>query len=169
MHLLHCQEIIDRAADIPGEEETLLWKFITALHVFLCPDCGDKLDRVSQVKEVMREDFFPVVAVPECRSLEDTIMAQVGTEIPELYHISSEMEEDNAVELSFRRWIIAGLVLLCSVFLLFFGLGFDRLQALGGNSFLLPVGITVAVFVSGYGAMFIGTHIKELSARFGLH
>jgi hypothetical protein len=37
------------------------------------------------------------------------------------------------------------------------------------SSFLLPIGITIGVIVTGYGALFIGSHRKELSDRFGLH
>jgi hypothetical protein len=37
-----------------------------------------------------------------------------------------------------------------------------------GSSFLLPIGITVGAVVSAYGALFIGSHLKELSHRFNL-
>ena len=36
-------------------------------------------------------------------------------------------------------------------------------------SFLLPVGITIGVVLTTYGALFIGSHLKELSERFGLY
>jgi hypothetical protein len=35
-------------------------------------------------------------------------------------------------------------------------------------SFLLPVGITVGIVLTSYGALFIGGHLKELSERFRL-
>jgi hypothetical protein len=38
-----------------------------------------------------------------------------------------------------------------------------------GSSFLLPVGITIGAVVTGYGAFFIGSHLKELSSRFRIH
>jgi hypothetical protein len=38
-----------------------------------------------------------------------------------------------------------------------------------GSSFLLPVGITIGAVLTGYGALFIGSHLKELSSRFRIH
>jgi hypothetical protein len=38
-----------------------------------------------------------------------------------------------------------------------------------GSSFLLPIGITIGAIVSAYGALFSGSHLKELSSRFNLH
>jgi hypothetical protein len=35
-------------------------------------------------------------------------------------------------------------------------------------SYLLPVGITIGIVLTSYGALFIGSHLKELSERFGL-
>jgi uncharacterized membrane protein YoaK (UPF0700 family) len=37
------------------------------------------------------------------------------------------------------------------------------------SSFLLPIGMTVGAIVSAYGALLIGSHLKELSDRFNLH
>jgi hypothetical protein len=37
-----------------------------------------------------------------------------------------------------------------------------------GSSFLLPVGITIGIVLTCYGALFIGSHLKELSSRFRL-
>jgi hypothetical protein len=37
-----------------------------------------------------------------------------------------------------------------------------------GLSFLLPLGITVGVVLTCYGALFIGSHLKELSKHFNL-
>jgi hypothetical protein len=45
---------------------------------------------------------------------------------------------------------------------------FEKVAHRQGSSFLIPVGITIGVVVTGYGALFIASHLKELSERFGL-
>jgi hypothetical protein len=37
-----------------------------------------------------------------------------------------------------------------------------------GSSYLGPLGITIGAALTCYGAVFIGSHVKELSERFGL-
>ena len=78
-------------------------------------------------------------------------------------------EAEGPVALSFRVWVIAGLIILISLASAFFGLDFAKVAAEGGTVFLLSVGITVGMVVSVYGALLIGAHLKELSSRFGLH
>jgi hypothetical protein len=70
---------------------------------------------------------------------------------------------------SFRSWVIAGLIILVSLSSSFFNLDFVETVASYGSSFLLPVGLTIGIVVTGYGALFIGSHLKELSTRFRLH
>ena len=81
-----------------------------------------------------------------------------------------ETEEIYAVPggLSTRGWVIAGLIILVSLVTAFFGLDFQKLALETGMSFLLPVGITIGIVLTSYGALFIGSHLKELSERFGL-
>jgi hypothetical protein len=33
---------------------------------------------------------------------------------------------------------------------------------------MIPIGITIGIMLTGYGALFIGSHLKEFSERFGL-
>jgi hypothetical protein len=65
--------------------------------------------------------------------------------------------------------VITGLVVLVSLVTAFLGFDFERIAASQGSSFLLPLGLTIGVVISGYGAVFIGSHLKELSSRFRLH
>jgi hypothetical protein len=46
---------------------------------------------------------------------------------------------------------------------------FIKIAASEGSSYMLPLGITIGAAVTCYGAVFIGSHLKELSRRFGLH
>jgi hypothetical protein len=70
---------------------------------------------------------------------------------------------------SLSRWVITGLILLFSLSSAFFVMDFVKVAAKEGSSYLLPLGITIGAVLSCYGAIFIGSHVKELSERFGLH
>ena len=70
--------------------------------------------------------------------------------------------------LTTRGWVIAGFVILVSLVTAFFGLEFNNIAGEAGKSFMLPMGITIGIVLTSYGALFIGSHLKELSERFGL-
>jgi hypothetical protein len=65
--------------------------------------------------------------------------------------------------------VIIGFIILISLSTAFFGMDFIHIAAFAGSSFLLPVGLTFGGILTGYGAIFIGSHLKELSAWFRLH
>jgi hypothetical protein len=106
----------------------------------------------------MTEDFFPPAP-----GLEDSIMAKVALEIEE-----EQPQTASVGGLSTRGWVIAGLIILISLATAFFGFDFKRIVGEMGTSFLLPASITIGIVLTTYGAFFIGSHLKELSERFGL-
>ena len=69
---------------------------------------------------------------------------------------------------SFRVWVIIGVFVLFSLSSSFFGMNFVEIANAEGLSFLLPVGLTIGIVVTCYGAFFIGSHLEELSSRFKL-
>jgi hypothetical protein len=119
-------------------------------------DWIEKMERYQSAKTIMKEDFFP--PSPE---LENSIMAKIESEQEdEVYAVAGG--------LSTHGWVIAGVVILISLVTVFFGLDFQHLALESGMSFVLPMGITVGIVLTTYGALFIGSHLKELSERFGL-
>jgi hypothetical protein len=131
-----------------------------ALHTLWCPDCAQEIERYKISRDILREDFFP-----PSPGLEDAIMARIA-----VLEERSEAEETPALPggLSTRGWVIAGLIIFACMATAFFGLDFQKLAHETGISFLLPVGITFGGVLTTYGALFIGSHLKELSERFGL-
>jgi hypothetical protein len=115
--------------------------------------------RLEAVREILRSDFLP--PVPE---LEDSIMDRINADTMEILY----EEQNPACEVSFRGWVITGFVVLISLAMSLFGMDFMRMIPDVASSFLLPVGITIGVIVTSYGALFIGSHLKELSDRFGI-
>jgi len=119
-------------------------------------DWIEKMEHYQSAKTIMKEDFFP-----PSPNLEDSIMAKIEAE-----------QEESAYApvggLSTHGWVIAGVIILISLVTSFFGLDFQQLALKSGMSFMLPIGITIGIVLTTYGALFIGSHLKELSERFGL-
>jgi hypothetical protein len=132
-----------------------------AVHVFLCKRCASKLRRFEDARELLAG--IPDSFVPVDVDFEDTIMAR----------LCAEEEGDPAFDIpggfSTKGWVIAGVVILVSLSTSFFSGDFISIAVSQGSAFLLPLGIMIGILVSAYGALFIGSHLKEFSERFRLH
>jgi hypothetical protein len=164
---------MDKVYEYSGEESVpLLVQIQIALHLFFCADCTQAYKRFEVTRDVLKNDFLP--PAPD---FSDPIMMQVYKEEDLTENTFAEIdltgeglnETSNApAGLSTRAWVIIGLAVLLSLASSFFGLDFNKLADTAGMSFLLPIGITIGVVLTVYGAFFIGSHLKELSERFGL-
>ncbi|WP_461255136.1 peptidoglycan-binding protein [Treponema sp. R80B11-R83G3] len=156
---MNCLKIMDlyHEAQEGGEDSiSLLSQIQVWAHSLFCPVCAEKIERYEAAKILMKEDFFP-----SSPALEETIMARIDAE-------QADEARDTVGGFSTQSWVIAGLVILISLATVFFGFDFQRLALESGMSFMLPVGITIGIVLTTYGALFIGSHLKELSERFGL-
>jgi hypothetical protein len=145
-----------------GERMSLPLRIRIALHVFFCPSCAQEFERLRVTQDMLRNDFFPA-----CPGFEESVMTMIERD--------EEMDAAECPEfsvlpggLSTRGWVIAGLVIFFSLATAFVGLDFNYIALKAGMSFLLPVGITIGIVLTSYGALFIGGHLKELSERFRL-
>ena len=158
---MNCAKILDMVYEYSGEEPgsmPLLAQMQVGLHLLFCPDCAQAVERFEVCRDMLRFDFMP-----PSPGLEDTVMGMIA------------VEEGNSLEeaeipggFSTRGWVIAGLVMLVSLATVFFGLEFNKIALAAGMSFMIPVGITIGLALTSYGALFIGSHLKELTERFGL-
>ena len=163
---MKCAEVLDKVYEYSGwEQQTedplpLLTQIQINLHLLICPDCAQEVERFEVTRDILRYDFLP-----SSPGLENSIMARIAVE-------EAAMQTEDVIEvpggISTRGWIITGLVILVSLATVFLGLDFNRIARGAGMSFLLPVGITIGAVLTSYGALFIGSHLKELSQRFGL-
>ena len=145
-----------------GETMPLLEQLQVTLHLFFCSDCTRHSELLDTSNEILNNDFFP--PAPD---LENSIMSIIAAEEND----ALEMQETEALVpggLSTRGWVITGIIILVSLTSLFFGFEYNNIVLSQGNSFLLPLGITIGIVLTSYGALFIGSHLKELSKRFGL-
>ncbi|MDR2049275.1 MAG: peptidoglycan-binding protein, partial [Treponema sp.] len=113
--------------------------------------------RFEDARELLVSGF-----IPSSPDFTDAIMDKIYAEE------QGEEVFDIPGGVSTRGWVIAGIIILVSLATSFFGGDFISIAASQGSSFLLPLGILIGIIVSAYGALFIGSHLKELSERFRL-
>ena len=159
---MSCERILDKVYEYSGDPDAmpLVTRIRIGLHLLVCPDCAQEVERFEVCRDILRSEFLPPAP-----GLEDAVMAMIAAE-------QNEAAEAEGAELpggfSIRGWIIAGLVMLVSLATAFFGLDFNKVALAAGMSFMIPVGITIGIALTCYGALFIGSHLKEFSERFGL-
>jgi hypothetical protein len=135
-----------------------------SIHLLLCPRCAEKAARLEAARNIMKIDFFPL-APDFSDSIMDTICAEAFDDPADMSFDAEELSP----AIPFGGWVFTGFIVLLSLASAFIGMDFITVAAAQGSSFLLPVGITIGVIITGYGAIFIGSHLKELSDRFRLH
>ena len=147
------------AVDLSEKDEilSLLTRIRIELHLLFCNKCTEELRNLQYLEEIMKTDF-----IPHCPDFEKTVMECLYEEA------DPEEEIDAPAGFSFRGWVLIGFFVLLSLSSSFFGISFGIIANEEGLSFLLPVGITIGIVLTCYGALFIGSHLKELSTRFGL-
>jgi hypothetical protein len=123
------------------------------LHRLFCRRCAEEMRLLEGLKSIRETDFFP-----ESPDLGARIMEQIRRE-----ELCTEGDAEPAQGVSLRSWVITGCIILFSLSTVFFGFDFIKIASFHGSSFLLPVGLTIGCIVTGYGAVFIGSHLKELS------
>jgi len=161
---MNCERVLEKVYEM-DDSMSLLTRIRIGLHIITCPDCAQEVERFEVCRDILRNDFFPTSILDAAPALEDTVMAMAAA------------EEDNAMEqesveisggFSTRGWVIAGLVMLVSLATIFFGLDFNKVAVAAGMKFMIPIGITIGMALTCYGALFIGSHLEEFTERFGL-
>jgi hypothetical protein len=142
------------------DDEPSLWKrFNLACHILFCKSCAMRLETWEHTRFLLQTKFFP--PSPDFSNI---IMNRIYNE-----EAGTEEENEQALEIggfSTRGWVIAGLVMFVSFATAFFGNDFSSMAR--NEAFLLPMGLIIGIVLTGYGALFIGSHLKELSDRFKL-
>lgn len=149
---MKCEEKIDKILcadeDAPLSLVTHLQFFF---HTFFCDHCRCIMKRYEDSAELMRNDFFY-----DTPDMSDSIMHQVLRE--ETIAEDAEMYE----WVSFKKWIVAGCIILVSLVSAFFGFNFNEVAVSRDSSYMLSIGLVIGLIVSIYGLLFIGTQMKQL-------
>lgn len=149
---MKCDEKLDK---ILCTDDEVSLSFITRLqfffHSFFCDYCRSVIEQYEDSRELMKNDFF--YDIPD---MSDEIMNQVLRE-------ETVLEDAEIHEwISFKKWIIAGCIILVSLVSAFFGFNFNTVAASGDSSYMLSIGLVIGLIVSIYGLLFIGTQMKQL-------
>lgn len=153
---MNCSKILEMIYD-DSENLSVFNHAQIWLHTIICPDCAQEIEKYQVTRDILTEDFFPFTP-----DLEDSIMSRVETE--DLYTETETVPGG----FSTKGWVITGLVIFISLATAYFGFDGRSLIAEAGASFLLPMGITIGSVLTVYSVIFIGTHLKELTERFGI-
>jgi len=155
---MNCAKILDLVYE--QEDMSLFNRIRVGLHLMVCPDCAQEVERFEVCRDILHNDFM----FPE-PDLEDSVMAMISDGEEETAEICEAKVPGG---FSIRGWIIAGIVMFVSLATVFFGLEFNKVALIAGMAFTIPIGITIGIALTSYGALFIGSHLKDLSERFGL-
>ena len=161
---MNCDELLDRLYEYCGETLPGPLYLRIKLHCLFCPQCAQELERFELAQDILRNDFIPPGA-----DFTGAVMAKLRAEDTVADSGETEGLWGEAAGVSLRGWVLAGLILFFSLASAFLGMDFIKIAASEGSSYMLPLGITIGAAVTCYGAIFIGSHLKELSQRFGLH
>jgi hypothetical protein len=155
---MKCNNLADVVYDGLDGGMPFMERLTAFIHILFCRRCAAGFNRLNNVRNMLKMDYLPLSP-----DFEDAVMARIYAE---------EAFEKDPVEIpggvSTRGWVIAGCVIVVSLATVFFGKDFAIVANSHGSSFLLPLGIITGIVVTGYGSLFIGSHIKELSERFHL-
>jgi hypothetical protein len=158
-----CRYAMDKIFEYYGEESIpFIEKIRLQIHLFFCPSCAEETRKLELINGMLPEFF------PSAPSFEDRVMEQIEAEAFSEQDIGEAIPEVPG-GFSFRTWVVIGFFILVSLSSSFFGMDFLKVAASQGSSFLVPLGITIGIVLTGYGAFFIGSHLKELSSHFKLH
>jgi hypothetical protein len=150
---MSCAKILDIVYE--QEDMSLLNRIRVGMHLLVCPDCAQEVERFEVCRDILHNDFM--YPAPD---LEDSIMSMISAE--EAVNTAETAEARDAEVIggfSIRGWIIAGIVMLVSLATVFFGLEFNKVAHIAGMAFTIPIGITIGIALTSYGALFIGSHL----------
>jgi hypothetical protein len=155
---------IDKIVESSGDEDfSLFGQARIFLHLLFCGECAEKAKKFEALRELMRTGFFP-----PSPGFEETIMAKLPEGEGEDTAEFPGAVPDVPGGVSTLGWALIGCFILISLATSFFGSGFAKVADAQGSSFLLPLGLTIGAVLTGYGVLFIGSHLRELSVRFRL-
>jgi hypothetical protein len=120
------------------------------VHALRCAACRAEIHRVSRSLSLLRR----YQVEPEGEILL-SVMAKIRC-MPE--------STDTSPEQSLAGWLVAGLILMVSMFLVPFGEAFDWADTSFGMGFSLPLSLVLGSAMTVYATLFVMTHMERCRA-----
>lgn len=146
---MYCEKAMDSVVEKLGDGPLSLE---VHLHLLRCPSCRAEAARLRKAARELATLPFP--AAPD---LEDSIMAAIRRE-----------QAPEPAPIAFRDWVAVGVLIAAAAALSPLGATFGWLVGLLGSGLTMPIALTMGIALTAYCALFIGTHLDELSERFHL-
>ena len=121
-------------------------------HLLRCPSCAAAAAKMDAALRSLRED-----ALPSAPDFSDPIMRAI--------RLLPRPEVD---PVSFRDWAIGGAVIFAALGIAPLNASFKWVKTAFGSDFMLPLNIVMGLLIAGYCALFIGTHLKQLTEKANL-
>ncbi|GMO37119.1 MAG: hypothetical protein Ta2F_13290 [Termitinemataceae bacterium] len=185
---MKCQKIQDylygmhtRSYDgVPVDFISPFDKLRLTLHLLNCPVCSAHKELIKKTHAVIRQNFFEQVPSETSAVFADSVMEMIYNRSEQnanetvaieqsecLMNTIDDVKTDDEI-ISIRAWIITGVLIFLSLFAAYFGVNLLHTDP-QNIKFLLYIGLTVGGVITAYSAIFIGSHLQELSAKFGIN
>ena len=151
-----CQRAMELIDQNGGEDPVpSLSRIRLAFHLAHCQTCSAELARLERVYTFLRTDY-----ISEAPDLSSAIMKEICVPL--------ETEIAVGEPVSFKNWVVVGVILFFSLLLSSVGLEISAPGILLRSHILLPITLTLGFGVTIYGGVFIASHMEDFSERFGL-
>jgi hypothetical protein len=156
---MNCDKVLDFLYDTEysGYRFSFIARLLVFFHISHCPKCAAHRRALQSASDCLKEDFFPPAS-----GIAEKVMALLGDDD------AFTLRHQGYAAMSFRSWLIAGLAVLVSLSSASLGVGYLTPANMRTVYFTLAVGITVGAVITAFVAIFIGSHIAELSRWLGL-
>ncbi|MDR3162121.1 MAG: peptidoglycan-binding protein, partial [Spirochaetaceae bacterium] len=127
-------ELMDKVVESSGESLPLGLRLRIGVHLLFCPRCAAEAARFEAARKLLRTAAFPPAP-----ALESLIMERIEA--------ASAEDSEIAGEISFRSWVVTGVIIILSLSSAFIGMNARQIAPGDWTAFLLPLGLTVGIFV----------------------
>ncbi len=129
--------------------KNLPWRI--KFHILFCKNCRQEIRKLTEeLNSLTCKTPFYIT-----RDISDDVM-----------NIINNFRTVQQKNMSNFKWIAAGAIMLSSMFLVSFSNSMIWLKSTFGSSFIIPLSIVQGLVITGYAALFIGSHLDGLKKTF---
>jgi hypothetical protein len=120
------------------------------IHTYFCPGCAAEIMKLEKVFKIIHAEY--------CFSMNTDVTLDVMKRINKASPLYVK-------EISYLKWISAGLVILASRFAVSYSDSMIWLNQHFGSSYEIPMNIVLGISITIYASMFISSHLDDLKKK----